>query len=277
MKKRITFVGGGNMATCLIGGLIARGTRAATIVVAEPLAEQRARLERRFGVQTRATGAEALGEADVVVLAVKPQQMAAAARSIAGAVAVRRPLMISIAAGIRLGDLARWLGPGIPLVRTMPNLPALIEAGVSALYAGDDVGAEARSDAEAILSACGRTVWVPAEEQMDVVTAVSGTGPAYFFLLIEALQAAAVELGLDPDIARTLCIETAQGAGRMAAASDLTPAQLREQVTSKGGTTAAAMDVLEAADLRAILARAVAAAARRSGELALVYGADAGN
>ncbi len=277
MKKRITFVGGGNMATCLIGGLIARGTRAATIVVAEPLAEQRARLERRFGVQTRATGAEALGEADVVVLAVKPQQMAAAARSIAGAVAVRRPLVISIAAGIRLGDLARWLGPGIPLVRTMPNLPALIEAGVSALYAGDDVGAEARSDAEAILSACGRTVWVPAEEQMDVVTAVSGSGPAYFFLLIEALQAAAVELGLDPDIARTLCIETAQGAGRMAAASDVTSAQLREQVTSKGGTTAAAMDVLEAADLRAILARAVAAAARRSGELALVYGADAGN
>ena len=277
MKKRIAFVGGGNMATCLIGGLIARGTQAATIVVAEPLAEQRARLERRFGVQTRATGTEALGEADIVVLAVKPQQMAAAARSISRAVAVRRPLVISIAAGIRLGDLARWLGPGIPLVRTMPNLPALIDAGVSALYAGDDVGAEARSDAEAVLSACGRTVWVPAEEQMDVVTAVSGTGPAYFFLLIEALQAAGVELGLDPAIARTLCIETAQGAGRMAAASEVTPAQLREQVTSKGGTTAAAMDVLEAAGLRAILARAVAAAARRSGELALVYGADAGD
>ena len=277
MKKRIAFVGGGNMATCLIGGLIARGTLATTIVVAEPLAEQRTRLERRFGVQTRAAGAEALDEADVVVLAVKPQQMATVARSISRAVAVRRPLVVSIAAGIRLDDLARWLGPGIPLVRTMPNLPALIDAGVSALYAGDDVGAEARNDAESILSACGRTVWVPTEEQMDVVTAVSGSGPAYFFLLIEALQAAAVELGLDPAIARTLCIETAQGAGRMAAASDVAPAQLREQVTSKGGTTAAAMDVLEAAGLRAILARAVAAAARRSGELALVYGADAGD
>jgi pyrroline-5-carboxylate reductase len=128
-------------------------------------------------------------------------------------------------------------------------------------------------DAESILSACGRTVWVPAEEQMDAVTAVSGTGPAYFFLLIEALQAAAVDLGLDPATARTLCIETAQGAGRMAALSDAEPAQLRAQVTSKGGTTAAALEVLEAAGLRAILHEAVAAAARRSRELALDYGA----
>jgi pyrroline-5-carboxylate reductase len=273
MKKRIAFVGGGNMASCLLGGLIARGTLAATIVVAEPLAEQRAKLEGRFGVVTRASGADAVGEADVVVLAVKPQQMAEAARAIAPVVAARRPLVISIAAGIRLSDLARWLGPGVPLVRSMPNLPALIDAGVSALYAGEDVGAEARMDAESILSACGKTVWVPAEEQMDAVTAVSGTGPAYFFLLIEALQAAAVDLGLDPATARTLCIETAQGAGRMAALSDVEPAQLRAQVTSKGGTTAAALEVLEAAGLRAILHEAVAAAARRSRELALDYGA----
>ncbi len=277
MKKRIAFVGGGNMATSLIGGLIARGTLAATIVVAEPVAEQRARLERRFGVQTRSSGVDALGEADLVVLAVKPQQMAEAARSIAGVVSVRTPLVISIAAGIRLADLRRWLGPGVPLVRTMPNLPALIDAGVSALYAGDDVSDESRADAEAVLSACGRTVWVPAEDQMDVVTAVSGTGPAYFFLLIEALQAAAVELGLDPVTARTLCLETAHGAGRMAAAADVDPAQLRAQVTSKGGTTAAAMEILEGAGLRAILARAVAAAARRSNELAREYGAAAGN
>lgn len=273
MKKRIAFVGGGNMASCLLGGLIARGTLAATIVVAEPLAEQRAKLEGRFGVVTRASGADAVGEADVVVLAVKPQQMAEAARAIAPVVASRRPLVISIAAGIRLADLARWLGPGVPLVRSMPNLPALIDAGVSALYAGEDVSEEARMDAESILSACGRTVWVPAEEQMDAVTAVSGTGPAYFFLLIEALQAAAVDLGLDPATARTLCIETAQGAGRMAALSDVEPAQLRAQVTSKGGTTAAALEVLEAAGLRAILHEAVTAAARRSRELALDYGA----
>ncbi len=273
MKKRIAFVGGGNMATCLIGGLIARGTLAASIAVAEPVATQREALQRRFGIQAMATGADAVGEADLVVLAVKPQQMAEAARSIAAVVAQRKPLVISIAAGIRLADLARWLGPGVPLVRTMPNLPALIDAGVSALYAGDEVGAEARADAEAILSACGRTVWVPAEEQMDAVTAVSGTGPAYFFLLIEVLQAAAVELGLDPVTARTLCLETAQGAGRMAAASGIEPAQLRAQVTSKGGTTAAALEVLEEAGLRAILTRAVAAAARRSNELAREYGA----
>jgi pyrroline-5-carboxylate reductase len=272
MKKRIAFVGGGNMASCLIGGLIARGTLAASIVVAEPLATQRETLERRFGVQTKPDGADAVGEADLVVLAVKPQQMAEAARAIAPVVSMRRPLVISIAAGIRLGDLARWLGPGVPLVRTMPNLPALIDAGVSALYAGEDVNEESRADAEAILSACGRTVWVPAEDQMDVVTAVSGTGPAYFFLLIEVLQAAAVELGLDPVTARTLCLETAQGAGRMAAASGIEPAQLREQVTSKGGTTAAALEVLEAAGVRAILTRAVTAAARRSNELAREYG-----
>jgi pyrroline-5-carboxylate reductase len=273
MKKRIAFIGGGNMATCLIGGLVARGTLAASIAVAEPVAAQREALQRRFGIQAVHDGVEAVGEADLVVLAVKPQQMAEAARGIASVVAQRKPLVISIAAGIRLSDLARWLGPGVPLVRTMPNLPALIDAGVSALYAGDDVGEEARADAEAILSACGRTVWVPAEEQMDAVTAVSGTGPAYFFLLIEVLQAAAVELGLDPATARTLCLETAQGAGRMAAASGLEPAQLRAQVTSKGGTTAAALEVLEDAGLRAILTRAVAAAARRSNELAREYGA----
>jgi pyrroline-5-carboxylate reductase len=273
MKKRIAFVGGGNMAGCLIGGLIARGTLAASIVVAEPLAAQRESLERRFGVQTRPTGADAVGEADVVVFAVKPQQMAEAARTVAPILAASKPLVISIAAGIRLADLSRWLGPGIPLVRTMPNLPALIDAGVSALYAGAEVSEESRADAEAILAACGRTVWVPAEEQMDVVTAVSGTGPAYFFLLIEMLQEAAVGLGLDPATARTLCLETAQGAGRMAAASGIDPAELRAQVTSKGGTTAAALEVLEAADVRAIFARAIAAAARRSTELARDHGA----
>lgn len=273
MKKRIAFVGGGNMATCLVGGLINRGTMAAAIVVADPVAAQRERLERELGVQTDASNANAVREADVIVLAVKPQQMAEAARSIAPTVAARRPLVISIAAGIRLADLARWLGPGVPLVRTMPNLPALIDAGVTALYAAGDVGREARNDAEAILATCGKTVWIDREELMDVVTAVSGTGPAYFFLLLEVLQAAAVELGLDPATARTLCIETAQGAGEMAARSPVDPATLRLQVTSKGGTTAAAMEVLEAAGMRAIFAQAVAAAARRSSELAQEFGA----
>ena len=273
MKKRIAFVGGGNMASCLVGGLIAHGTMAASIVVADPHEGQRLKLREKFGVQTDESGATAVREADVVVLAVKPQQMADAARSIAPIVDLRRPLVISIAAGIRLEDLARWLGPDVPLVRTMPNLPALIDAGVTALFAPPSVGAEARHDAEIILGTCGKTVWIEREELMDVVTAVSGTGPAYFFLLLEVLQAAAVELGLDPTTARTLCIETAQGAGRMAAASELDPARLREQVTSRGGTTEAAMQVLGAGGVRDIFARAVAAAAHRSSELARQYGA----
>ena len=272
MKKRIAFVGGGNMATCLVGGLIAHGTMAASIVVADPVDAQRRKLQERYGVQTDESGATAVREADVVVLAVKPQQMAEAARTIAPIVDLRRPLVISIAAGIRLEDLARWLGPDVPLVRTMPNLPALIDAGVTALFAPPGVDDEARYDAESILSTCGKTVWLEREDLMDVVTAVSGTGPAYFFLLLEVLQAAAVDLGLDPVTARTLCIETAQGAGRMAAASELEPARLREQVTSRGGTTEAAMRVLDGAGVRDIFARAVTAAAHRSSELARQYG-----
>ncbi|MGI9246442.1 MAG: pyrroline-5-carboxylate reductase [Steroidobacteraceae bacterium] len=274
MQKRIAFIGGGNMATSMISGLIARGTAAAAVAVADPLTAQRERLEQRFGVRTSPGGAEAAAGADIVVLAVKPQQMAEAARSLAPGLAPHRPLVVSIAAGIRLSDLSRWLGPGVPLVRAMPNLPALIEAGVSALYAAANVAPDARGDAEAILAACGRTVWVQTEQQLDAVTAVSGSGPAYFFLLIEALQGAGVALGLDPATARTLAVETAQGAGRMAAGSDLEPAQLREQVTSRGGTTAAALQVLEAAGLRGIFAQAVAAAARRSAELEDQYGTD---
>ena len=272
MTTRIAFIGGGHMATSLVGGLLARGANAGTITVADPVAEQRERLHRDFGVHVVDHGVAAVHEADVVVLAVKPQQMAEACRSLAPALAARRPLVISIAAGIRLGDLSRWLGPDVPLVRTMPNRPALIGAGITALYAGHEVGAAARTAADAIMGACGPTVWVPEEWQMDVVTAVSGSGPAYFFLLIEAIEQAATELGLDPATARKLSVETAHGAGRMAASAFDSPAELREQVTSRGGTTAAALEVLEAGGLRAILADAIAAAARRSGELARDYG-----
>jgi pyrroline-5-carboxylate reductase len=272
MTTRIAFIGGGHMATSLVGGLLARGANAGTITVADPVAGQRERLHRDFGVHVVDHGVAAVHEADVVVLAVKPQQMAEACRSLAPALAATRPLVISIAAGIRLGDLGRWLGPDVPLVRAMPNRPALIGAGITALYAGHEVGAAARTAADAIMGACGPTVWVPEEWQMDVVTAVSGSGPAYFFLLIEAIEQAAIELGLDPATARKLSVETAHGAGRMAAAAFDSPAELRAQVTSRGGTTAAALEVLEAGGLRAILADAIAAAARRSGELARDYG-----
>jgi pyrroline-5-carboxylate reductase len=272
MGKRILFVGGGNMATSLIGGLLARGHTAADLVAADPDAAQRARLERDYRITTTADAATALAAVQVVVLAVKPQHMAAVARALAGPLAEHRPLVISVAAGIRLQDLERWLGAGVPLVRTMPNRPALIGAGITALHAGPGVDAASRATAEGILAACGPTVWVPDEAQMDVVTAVSGSGPAYFFLLIECLEAAGIELGLDPATARRLAIETARGAGRMAAESAEAPAELRQQVTSKGGTTAAALEVLEAADVRGIFARAVAAGAARSTALAREFG-----
>lgn len=272
-QQSIAFVGGGNMATSLIGGLLARGTAATDIVVADPEAGQRDRLERAFGVRTVDAATAAVATADTIVLAVKPQQMAEVSRSIASLAQARRALVISIAAGIRLQDLARWLGPGVPLIRTMPNRPALIGAGITALYAGADVDAAARQRATAILEACGPTVWVPEEAQLDAVTAVSGSGPAYFFLLMECLEAAAMELGLDPATARTLAIQTARGAGLMAASATETPAELRAQVTSKGGTTAAALEVLEAAGVRGIFAAAVAAGARRSTALAAEFGA----
>ncbi len=272
-NTRIAFVGGGNMAISLIGGLLARGTAAADIVVAEPLEAQRSRLAHDFGVGTVADAVAAVEQAQTVVLAVKPQQLAAVARSIAPTVARTRALVISIAAGIRLQDLGRWLGPDVPLIRTMPNRPALIGAGITALYANPAVGADSRQTAEAIMGACGPTVWVNAEAQLDVVTAISGSGPAYFFLLIECLESAGIQLGLDPATARTLAIETAHGSGRLAVAATEPPAELRAQVTSKGGTTAAALAVLEAADMRGIFAAAVAAGARRSTELAAEFGA----
>jgi pyrroline-5-carboxylate reductase len=271
---RITFIGGGHMATSLIGGLRARAIPGSDITVADPVAAQLERLRREFAVLVTADNVAAVRDADAIVLAVKPQEMATVARGIAAEVAARRRLVISIAAGIRLQDLARWLGPNLPLVRTMPNRPALIGAGVTALYADASVTPSERQAAESILAACGVTVWVDTEEQLDVVTAVSGSGPAYFFLLVEALEAAGIRLGLAPDTARRLAVETARGAGRMAAESSDSPAELRAQVTSKGGTTAAALQVLDSADVRAIFAEAVAAAARRSAELARQFGSD---
>ena len=272
MTNRIAFVGGGNMATGLIGGLIARGTPPSSIVVADPETSQRSRLERDYGVTTVADAPSAVIGARTVVLAVKPQQMAQVARSIAGQVAASGALVISVAAGIRLQDISRWLGPGVPLIRTMPNRPALIGAGITALYAMPGVDAASRQEAEAILAACGPTVWVPEESQLDVVTAVSGSGPAYFFLLIECLEAAGTQLGLDPVTARRLAVETARGSGQMAAEATESPAELRAQVTSKGGTTAAALEVLEAAGVRGIFAAAVAAGARRATALAQEFG-----
>jgi pyrroline-5-carboxylate reductase len=271
---RIAFIGGGHMTTSLVGGLRARGFAAQDLQVSDPVADQRGRLAHDFGVRTTPDNAEAVRDADLVVLAVKPQDMAVAARSISAELASRRRIVVSIAAGIRIANLSHWLGGRALVVRTMPNRPALIGAGITAACAGPGVEPADRATVEQVLSSAGPVVWLEAESQMDAVTAVSGSGPAYFFLLVEALEDAGASLGLPRDTARQLAIHTALGSGRMVAESLDSPATLREQVTSKGGTTAAALAVLDRAGVRDVFAEAVAAAARRSTELADQFGAE---
>ena len=270
MPHTLCFIGGGNMARSLIGGMIARGRDPRRVVVADPIAAQLESLQQQFGVRGTTSNAEAVAGADVIVLAVKPQEMRSVVTSLAPAL-TQRPLLISVAAGIRASDIQRWSG-GIPVVRCMPNRPALEGCGMTGLFATGDVSSEHRRLAADLLSAVGKTIWLEQEAQMDVVTAVSGSGPAYFFLLIEMLEQAGVQLGLSPEASRQLAVETAYGSGRMARESMDSAAVLRQQVTSKGGTTEAALNVLEAENIRATFAAAVAAAARRSAELADQFG-----
>jgi pyrroline-5-carboxylate reductase len=271
--RKLSFIGGGNMASALIGGLIREGLSAQRIWVLDPELRQRERLTAQFSINAMPDEAPVVRDADVVVLAVKPQLMRVAAASLAPRLAGGGALLISVAAGITHDSLARWFAPGTPIVRAMPNRPALLGLGATGLYAPPDVGAAHRALTESIMTAVGATVWVERESQMDTVTAVSGSGPAYFFLFMEAIEAAARDRGLPPDVARRLTLQTALGAATMAQQSIDTLATLREQVTSKGGTTAAALAVLDAADLRGIVANAVAAADRRSAELAAQFGA----
>jgi pyrroline-5-carboxylate reductase len=271
--RRLAFIGGGNMAAALIGGLTKRGLPSERIVVADPSHEQLQRLVRDYGVKSAADNASAVAGAEVVILAVKPQQMRAVALALSPHLAAGKPLLLSVAAGIPHAALARWFGAHIAVVRTMPNRPALNGFGATGLYAPSGVGAAHRALAESIMAAVSATVWVEHESQMDTVTALSGSGPAYFFLFMEALEAAAHERGLPNDIAHKLTLETAFGAAQMARQSNESLATLREQVTSQGGTTAAALAVLDAAGLRAIVAHAVAAADRRSAELAAEFAA----
>jgi len=271
MKELLAFIGGGNMARSLIGGLIARQFEPSRIVAADPASQQLAALRADFGVRTTDSNAEAVTGADVVVLAVKPQQMRAVVTGIAPALGPAT-LLISVAAGIQAAAIRQWSN-GAAVVRCMPNRPALEGCGMTALYATSEVSPAARAVAEQILGAVGATLWVDAESHMDAVTAVSGSGPAYFFLLIEMLEQAGVALGLSREISRKLAIETAYGSGCMARAAQVPPSVLREQVTSKGGTTEAALRHLEAQNVRDTFAEAVAAAARRSAELAAEFGA----
>jgi pyrroline-5-carboxylate reductase len=270
--RRLAFIGGGNMAAALIGGLIRQGLPSGRIVVADPSTDQLDRLVRAHGVLRAPDNASAAAGAEVLILAVKPQQMRSVCLALKPLLAEPSPLIISVAAGIPHAALSRWFGEHIAVVRTMPNRPALNGFGATGLFAPPSVGAAGRALAESIMAAVSATVWVEHESQMDTVTALSGSGPAYFFLFMEALEAAAHERGLPNDIAHKLTLATAYGAARMARESHEPLAVLREQVTSKGGTTAAALAVLDAAGLRATVAHAIAAADRRSAELAAEFG-----
>jgi pyrroline-5-carboxylate reductase len=263
----IAFIGGGNMAASLIAGLIADGHAATGLWVAEPDAARREGLRERFGVQVVADNRDALAHVETLVLCVKPQLAPGVCRELGDLAAGLGLLVISVMAGVPESGIQRWLGASLPVVRAMPNTPAMVQTGAIALHASPQVTEEGRNRAETILRAAGLTRWVEDEAQIDVVTALSGSGPAYFFLLMEALERAGIDLGLDAETARLLTIQTALGAARMAVESDSPPARLREQVTSPGGTTERALAVLEEAGLGALVGRAVGAAHERAREI----------
>jgi len=264
----VTFVGGGNMATALIGGLVATGADAREFRVVEPAHAQQDKLRARFA------GIGLFGEpspgaiegADLVVVAVKPQQARAAAAAMASHIA-EVPLVMTIAAGIRLRDLARWLGDYPRIVRAMPNTPALVGAGISGAFAPIDVDDGGRALATRVLEAVGAVIWVEREELLDAVTGISGSGPAYAFYFLESLEEAARDLGFSAENARKLAYATFAGAIKLAQASDDAPATLRAQVTSKGGTTERALAVLDEHAVKAHFIAAVKAAAARAQEL----------
>lgn len=262
---RISFLGGGNMANALIGGMLERGFDARKMRVVDLSAENCANLSERYGVGAASTISDEFIDCDLLLLAVKPQNLKAAVAPLAGR--LRSQVVVSIAAGIRSTDISRWLGGYARIVRAMPNTPALIGAGVTGLFAAAEVDALGRDSVERVLSSVGITAWVEREALIDSVTAVSGSGPAYVFHFIEALEAAGKAQGFDAETARKLAIGTVLGAARLAAGSEDSPGVLRERVTSKGGTTAAALASLAESDFMAIIDRAVAAACARGREL----------
>ncbi len=269
---RIAFLGGGNMASALIGGLVAKGADARSISVIEVSPSARERLAARYPVRITTAPDAAMQGADTLVLAVKPQDMRSSLASLASS--VRGKLVISIAAGVTLDALSRWLEGHRRVVRCMPNTPALIGAGITGLYAPPEVNAEDREKAEAILGAVGEVVWVAEERLLDPVTAVSASGPAYVFWFIEQLAASAEQVGIPRESALKLALKTVLGSAQLAATSDKPPAELRKQVTSKGGTTEAALKVFDEEKLAERFARAIAAASRRGEELGKEQGKD---
>ncbi len=275
--QTIAFIGGGHMGRALIGGLIGNGRPAGSIRVGDPSEAARLALQRDFGCAATPDNDAAVQGAAAVVVAVKPQEAARVVTALGPRLRSQRPLVISVAAGIEIRSLESWCGAtgtGVPIVRAMPNRPALVGAGVTGLCASEQVSPADRALAESILGSVGTVVWLRTERDIDIVTALSGSGPAYCFLLAEQMMQAAVSLGLEPQAARILAVETLHGAGVLAHSSSGDLARLREEVTSKGGTTAAALEVLAGeSGLGALVARAMEAAARRSRELAAQFGA----
>ena len=256
------------MGASLISGLIADGYNSKHLWVSDPDEQKLKRLEHQFAIHITTNNHSAVQAANTIILAVKPQILAEVSSGIAADVQNKKPLIISIAAGVREASLQKYLGGNIAIVRSMPNTPALIGCGASALFANEFVSREQKQTAEKILRAVGLVTWLEDEKLMDIVTALSGSGPAYFFLLIEILQETAEKLGLPKDISRLLTLQTAFGASRMALESEASASQLRQQVTSPGGTTEQAVRVLEENNIRRIFSEALLAAKTRSEELA---------
>jgi len=285
MKEPIfAFIGGGNMGRCLVGGLIGDGHPCERLRVSDPDPERLQVFGERFGVRTGSDNRSTIAGADVVILAVKPQVVRAVVEDVAETLRAQKPLVLSIVAGLSTGALRKWIGSEgigsegigseVPIVRAMPNTPALVRSGAAALYAeAGSVGRGHRDSAESILRAVGSTVWVEDEALMDTVTALSGSGPAYFFLLMELIERAGVSMGLTPASARLLTLQTAFGAAKMALESETPAAVLRAQVTSPGGTTEQAIKTFQDCGIESIVTRALRAAEARSRELGACLGA----
>lgn len=273
MKHRpIGFIGGGNMACSLIGGLIADGYNAGDIRVSDPSDQQRRFVESAYGVITLTSNKDIITCSDIIVLAVKPQIIKSVITDLGAEIHNKKSLVISIAAGISVENLSRWLGENIPIVRAMPNIAVLVKSGATALYANPLVSDDQRNQAESIMRAVGLTLWLDDESHMDAVTALSGSGPAYMFLVVEVLENAALKLGLPRETAHLLALQTAFGAAKMALESSEDCATLRARVTSPGGTTEQAIEVLKNGDIQGLFDRALKAAHQRARELAELLG-----
>jgi pyrroline-5-carboxylate reductase len=266
---RVAFIGGGNMARALVGGMLVAGYKPSHILISEPLAEHRESLAEEFpGTVIRENNADIVKNAECIVLAVKPQILSDVCKPLAAAVQINKPMIISVAAGVRSGDIDTWLGGGLSVVRVMPNQPALLRLGISGMYANDKTTERQCRTANNIVSTTGPVVTVSTEDDIDAVTAVSGTGPAYFYLLVDMLVKVAEEMGLDHQSALALVLETARGAGEMAEQSGETMDALIARVRSPGGTTAAAFDYIDSTNFRDIFSTAVIAARDRAKDLA---------